>query len=71
VTTGTKFKCLATAHKRTTVAGFLTFGANKSPLASITHGVDQIRFGNKKGALSRAFKIISLRTLCVLGGEKV
>jgi hypothetical protein len=51
------------AHKRATVAGFLTLGANKSPLAEITHGVDQIRFGNKKGALVRALKIISLRTL--------
>jgi hypothetical protein len=52
-----------TRHKRSTVAGFLNLGANKSPLAEITHGVDQIRFGNKKGALSRALKIISLRTL--------
>jgi hypothetical protein len=55
------------AHKRATVAGFLTLGANKSPLASITHGVDQIRLGNKKGALARALKSSFLceAVLCV------
>jgi hypothetical protein len=39
------------AHKRAAVAGFLTLGANKSPLASITHGVDQFDSAIKKTRL--------------------